>query len=112
MHRNVGPAAGVRLIAGRSSGRPTHHHSSGKPPRRVAQSGVDDPVDRGLLPGALARLKRLIQPTRDLQTMRTAYATIRGFEIMRMIRRSHPMLREPGVVGEVRFVNKLFGLTP
>jgi len=42
--------------------------------------------------------------------MPTAYATIKGFEIMRMIRRGHCMLREPGARGEVRFIDKLFGL--
>jgi IS6 family transposase len=42
--------------------------------------------------------------------MKTAYATIKGFEVMRMIRRCHCMLIEPGVTGEVRFVNKLFDL--
>ena len=55
-------------------------------------------------------LKQVIRPTRGFQTMKTAYATIKGFEIMRMIRRGHCMLREPGVAGEVSFVNKLFGL--
>jgi IS6 family transposase len=42
--------------------------------------------------------------------MKTAYATIKGFEIMRMIRRRHCILIEPRVIGEVRFVNKLFDL--
>jgi hypothetical protein len=43
--------------------------------------------------------------------MKTAYATIKGFEVMRMIRRRrHCILIEPGVTGEVRFVNKLFDL--
>ena len=55
-------------------------------------------------------LKQVIRPARGSQTMRTAYATIKGFEIMRMIRRGHCILREPGAAGEVRFVNKLFGL--
>ena len=55
-------------------------------------------------------LKQVIRPARGFQTMRTAYATIKGFEIMRMIRRGHCILREPGAAGEVRFVNKLFGL--
>ena len=55
-------------------------------------------------------LKRLIRPTRGFQSMKTAYATIKGFEIMRMIRRRHCILLEPGVMGEVRFVNKLFAL--
>jgi transposase, IS6 family len=31
-------------------------------------------------------LKRLIRPTRGFQSMKTAYATIKGFEVMRMIR--------------------------
>jgi hypothetical protein len=47
-----------------------------------------------------ARLKRL-RPTRGFQSMKTAYATIKGFEIMRMIRRRHCILIEPGVTGEV-----------
>jgi len=55
-------------------------------------------------------LKQLIRPARGFQTMKTAYATIKGFEIMHMIRRGHCILREPGAAGKVRFVNKLFGL--
>ena len=42
--------------------------------------------------------------------MRTAYATIKGFETMRMIRRRHCILCEPGVTGEIRFVNKPFDI--
>jgi hypothetical protein len=38
------------------------------------------------------------------------YATIKGFEVMRMIRKRQCILLEPGVTGEVRFVNKLFDL--
>jgi len=60
-------------------------------------------ADRGVL-------KQLIRPARGFQTMKTAYATIKGFEIMRMIRPEHCILREPGAASEVRFVNKLFGL--
>jgi transposase, IS6 family len=55
-------------------------------------------------------LKRVTRPTRGFQRMRTAYATIKGFEIMRMIRRGHCILQTSGVVGEVRLVNELFGL--
>jgi transposase-like protein len=53
-------------------------------------------------------IKRVIRPTRGFQTMRTAYATIKGFEIMRMIRRRHCILCKPNVEGEIQFVNKLF----
>jgi transposase-like protein len=55
-------------------------------------------------------LKRMIRPTRGFQRMKTAYATIKGFEVMRMIRRSHCVLAQPGTTGEIRLVNKLFGL--
>ncbi|WP_423201772.1 DDE-type integrase/transposase/recombinase [Edaphobacter modestus] len=40
-------------------------------------------------------LKRVIRPTRGFQTMRTASATIKGFEVMRMIRRRHCLLCRP-----------------
>jgi transposase-like protein len=55
-------------------------------------------------------LKRVIRPTRGFQRMKTARATLKGFETMRMIRRGHCMLRHAGVIGEVRLVNQLFGL--
>ena len=42
--------------------------------------------------------------------MKTAYATIKGFEVMRMIRKRQCILLEPGVTGEVRFVAKLLGV--
>jgi hypothetical protein len=42
-------------------------------------------------------LKRVIRPTRGLQSMKTAYATIKGFEIMRMIRRRHCILIDQGL---------------
>jgi hypothetical protein len=38
--------------------------------------------------------------------MKTAYATIKGFEVMRMIRKRQCILLVPGIAGEVRFVAK------
>src|SRR4029453_2326391 len=55
-------------------------------------------------------LKRVIRPTRGFQSMKTARATIKGFEVMRMIRRGHCLLQRLGAAGEVRLVNQLFGL--
>jgi transposase-like protein len=55
-------------------------------------------------------LKRVIRPTRGFQTMKTAAATLTGFETMRMIRRGHCIQRERQAAGEVRLVNQLFGL--
>ena len=54
--------------------------------------------------------KRMIRPTRGFQRMKTASATLKGFEVMRMVRRGHCMLRHAGVTGEIRLVNQLFGL--
>src|SRR5258707_12347138 len=53
-------------------------------------------------------LKRVITPARGFQTMQTAYATIKGFEVMRMIRRGHCITCKPHVKDEARFINKLF----
>jgi transposase, IS6 family len=55
-------------------------------------------------------LKRVIRPTRGFRRMRTAYATLKGIEVMRMIRRGHCLLQEAGTTGEIRLVNQLFGL--
>jgi len=38
--------------------------------------------------------------------MKTATATIKGFEIMRMIRRGHCLTCKQGVHNEIRFVNR------
>ena len=42
--------------------------------------------------------------------MKTAYATIKGFEVMRMIRKRQCILTELGITGGVRFVAKLLGI--
>jgi transposase, IS6 family len=55
-------------------------------------------------------LKRVIRPTRGFQRMKTAYATLKGFEVMRMIRRGHCILPHAGATGEIRLVNQMFGL--
>jgi transposase, IS6 family len=55
-------------------------------------------------------LKRLINPTRGFKTLPTASATIKGFEVMRMIRKRQCLMLESGTAGEVRFVNRLFRL--
>ena len=55
-------------------------------------------------------LKRVIRPASSFHRMKTASATIGGFEVMRMIHRGHCVLSQPGVVGEIRLVSQLFGL--
>ena len=53
-------------------------------------------------------IKRMIRPTRGFQAMRMTAATIKGFEVMRMIRRRHCILCKPNVAGKIQFINKLF----
>jgi transposase, IS6 family len=55
-------------------------------------------------------LKRVIRPTRAFPRMKTARVALKGFEVMRMIRRGHCVLARPGVIGEIRLVNQLLGL--
>jgi transposase-like protein len=40
-------------------------------------------------------LKRVIRPTRGFQRMKTASAPLKGFEVMRMIRRGHCIRHSP-----------------
>ena len=59
------------------------------------------------------KLKRLIRPTLGFPPLRTAFATIRGFEVMRALKKGQSSLFRylPGVVGEVSLVHRAFGLT-
>ena len=55
-------------------------------------------------------LKRMIRPARGFQRMKTASMTLKGFEVMRMVRRGQCILSHRGVTGEIRLVNQLLGL--
>jgi transposase, IS6 family len=55
-------------------------------------------------------LNRLIRPTRGFHRMRTASATLEGFQVLRIIRCGDRVLTQPGAAGGVRLVNQLFGL--
>jgi IS6 family transposase len=65
--------------------------------------------DNNIIDADHGALKRVIRPVRGFQSMKTAYATLKGFEVMCMIRRGHCLLPEPGATDEIRFVNRLFG---
>ena len=60
------------------------------------------------------KLKRLIRSTLGFKSMKTAYATIRGFEIMHALRKGHAQFFtiSSGIRGEVRLVERAFGLGP
>ena len=54
------------------------------------------------------KLKRLIKPTLGFKSMKTAYATIKGFEIMRMFKKSRFELWKygQGIQGEIRIITE------
>lgn len=58
------------------------------------------------------KLKRLIRPTLGFQSRRTAYATLKGFEVMPMFRKGQFDFWIECVGGgtEASFVNRLFGI--
>jgi transposase-like protein len=54
------------------------------------------------------KLKQLINPVRGFQSMKTAYATIQGFEVMRMFKKGQFNIWMYGNRNEVSFINQLF----
>ena len=60
------------------------------------------------------KLKRLIKPTLGFQSMKTAYATLKGFEVMHMFRKGQfsAWTRASGVAGEIRLTNRIFDVYP
>ena len=56
-----------------------------------------------------AALKRLA-PRRGFKSLSSAKATLKGIEVMRMIKQGHVFDKAPGVAGEVRFIRNLFDL--
>ncbi|STX81675.1 transposase [Legionella busanensis] len=56
------------------------------------------------------KLKRLINPTLGFQSMKTAYATIKGFEIMRMFKKKQFNCWMFGARNEVSFINEQIDL--
>jgi transposase-like protein len=60
------------------------------------------------------KLKLLIKPVRGFKSMPTAYATIKGFEVMRALRKgqARAWCLQPGIRGEVRLIERAFGIGP
>jgi hypothetical protein len=57
---------------------------------------------------------RPIRPVRGFKSMKTAYATIKGFEVMRALRKGQAAIFNltRDIVGEARLVERAFGLGP
>ena len=58
------------------------------------------------------KLKQLIRPVRGFKTLKTAYATIKGFEVMRALRKGQAAIFTitRDIRGEVRLIERAFGL--
>jgi transposase-like protein len=58
------------------------------------------------------KLKQLIRPVRGFKTLKTAYATIMGFEVMRALRKGQAAIFNltQDIRGEARLVERAFGL--
>ena len=58
------------------------------------------------------KLKQLIKPVRGFKTLKTAYATIKGFEVMRALRKGQARAFNVtgDIRGEARIVERAFGL--
>jgi hypothetical protein len=77
--------------------------------RSIARSSTNNVVeaDHG-------KLKQLIRPVRGFKTLKTAYATIKGFEVMRALRRGQAAIFNltRDMRGEARIVERAFGIGP
>lgn len=60
------------------------------------------------------KLKQLIRPVRGFKTLKTAYATIKGFEVMSALRKGQAAIFNltGDVRGEARIVERAFGIGP
>src|SRR6202012_1626023 len=58
------------------------------------------------------KLKQLIRPVRGFKTLKTANATIKGFEVMRALRKGQAAIFNltQDIRGEARIVERAFGL--
>ncbi|GAA3099465.1 IS6-like element IS6100 family transposase [Rhizobium viscosum] len=60
------------------------------------------------------KLKQLIKPVRGFKTLKTAYATIKGFQVMRALRKGQAAIFNltGDIRGEARIVERAFGIGP
>jgi transposase-like protein len=58
------------------------------------------------------KLKRLISPVRGFKSMKTAYASIKGFELMRMFKKGQLDIWKlgQGLTGEIWLIEREFGI--
>ncbi len=64
--------------------------------------------------GDHGKLKRVIRPTLGFKSMKTLYATLKGMEVMRALKKRQAAVfqYQTGIEGEVRLVERAFGIGP
>jgi IS6 family transposase len=99
---------------------PRHQHGQGADLTELKREGncPEDTVHRQVkylnkfVEADHGKLKQLIHPVRGFKTLKTAYATIKGFEVMRALRKGQAAAFNltRGIRGEMRIVERAFGL--
>ena len=86
--------------------------AEGKCPNETRHRQVKSP--NNVVEADHGKLKLLLRPVRGFKTLKTAYATIKGFEVMRALRKGQAGIfaLQDGIVGEARIVERAFGLGP
>lgn len=69
---------------------------------------IDRKWQNNLIESDHAALKRLLGYRQSFQSLRSAKATLSGIEAIRTIKHGHIHDRQPGVHGEIQFINQLF----
>ena len=86
--------------------------AEGKCPRETRHRQVKYP--NNVVEADHGKLELLSRPVRGFKTMKTTYATIKGFEVMRALRKGQAEMfaLQGGIVGEARIVERAFGVGP
>ena len=72
---------------------------------------ISDQALNNVIEADHGKLKQLIRPVRGFKSLKTAYATIKGFEVMRALHKGQAALWQygGGIMGEVRLIERNFG---
>ena len=97
INTDMNPAYGVAIAELKAEGKLRSHTIH----RQVKYLNNRIEADHG-------KLKILIKPMRGFQSMKTAYATIKGVEVMRMFKKQQFKFWMYGSRNEVTFINELF----
>ncbi|MFP7675823.1 DDE-type integrase/transposase/recombinase [Marivita sp. S0852] len=72
---------------------------------------IDRKWRNNLIESDHAAMKQLLGYRQSFRSLRTAKATLSGIETIRTIKRGHIQYKQPGVLGEIAFIDSLFGTT-